>query len=276
MERNHNSAHVEHLDGVVCSLLQQHGAGHHRLYDSGAAGNSAPDAEADSPDAADERTAAPDAGNPGTLQRRPRPGIPGNHEVVPGVGSQPHRLPWSPGCTASHPDWPLSSPHPDSLYQAGRPGGTVSEALLLDNLCTHPLGGPAERQIPLAKPGRAGPLSRSAANPGGGFHLGAAKNDDDPLTGPAPAIQPKHDALDDSHFPGILFSPVAQRPAPLLDCVQYNRRGYPVFHYRLGAVVPVDPPVGFGVQPAGPVRRKRFGVRGDGKRWSQSNEPPEP
>jgi YidC/Oxa1 family membrane protein insertase len=102
------------------------------------------------------------------------------------------------------------------------------------------------------------------------------KNDNDPLSGPAPAIQSKHDALDDSHIPGILLSAVAQRTSPLLDYFQCYRRGHSVLYNRLGAVVPTDSQVGLGSKPADPVRRRRHGVRGERERWNPSNEPPEP
>ena len=94
------------------------------------------------------------------------------------------------------------------------------------------------------------------------------KDDHDPLAGPPPAVQSDHDALDDSHIPGILLTPVAQRSPALLDCFQYNWRRHPVLHNRLGAVVPTDSQVGSGAKQADPVRRLKLGDRGDRRRWT--------
>lgn len=256
MERSNNPPHAQHPYGVVRSLFPQHGAGHHRLHDPGPGLDDAPDPEADSPDAAHERTAAPDEGDPGPLQRGPGPRLPGNHETVPGIRGKPHRVPRSPGGAAADIDRPVQGPNSDPLHQTGRPGGPVPEVVPLDNLRTDPFRRSVERYLPLAEAGRAGSLSRSAAHTGGCDHLCAAKDDNDPLSGSPTAIQSKHDAVDDSHIPGVLLVAVAQRASALLDCFQCNRGRHPVLYNRLGAVVPPDSQVGAGSKPAGPVRRE--------------------
>lgn len=263
MERSNYPPHAQHPDGVVRNLLQQHGVSHHRLHHPGAVGNPATDIEASSPNAAHERTAAPHAGNSGTTQWRPGPRFPGNNEALPRVRRKSDWLPGSPGCAASNSDWSVPGVDSDPVHQAGRPDGPFTEAVPLDYLCSNPLCRPLERQLFVAETGRTGSFSHCAAHTGGRNHLRAAKDDNDPLSGSAPAIQSKHDAVDDSHFPGVLLPAVAQRSSPLLDCIQCYRRGHPVFHHRLGAVVPTDPQIGSGSKPADPVRRRRHGIRGE-------------
>ncbi len=244
-------------------MLQQHGTGHHSLYHPGAAGDAAAYVEANPANAPDERTAAADAGNPGPVQRRPLPHFPGNHAPLPGVGRQPGGMPWPPGRAASHSYWAFPRSDSDPLHQARRPGGAVAKALFMDYLRADSFGRPPQRQVPVAEPGGAGPFTHNFAHPGGCFHVGPAEDDHDPVPGPQAAVQPDHDALDDSNFPGILLTAVAQRFAALLDSFKCNRRGYPVFHHRLGPAVPVDSQVSPGSNSADSIRRERVGFRGD-------------
>ena len=268
LERNNHTPHAQHLDGVVRAVFQQHGAGNHSFHGPGEACNPAADAEANSPDAANERTATPHAGNPGTSQRRPGQGFAGNDAPVPGVRCQSHRLPRAPGSTVAHPHRPVPGLDSDPVHEARRPGRAIAETLPLDHLRPNSFRRSLERHFSLAEAGRTGPFSRSAAHIGGRVHLGAAKDDNDPLPGSPPAVQSNHDALDDSHIPGILLTPVAQRSSALLDCFQYNWRRHPVLYNRLGAVVPTDSQVGSGAKQADPVRRLRRGDRGDRRRWT--------
>ena len=268
LERNNHTPHAQHLDGVLRAVFQQHGAGDHSFHDPGEAGYPAIDPEANSPDAANERTATPNAGNSGTLQRRPGQGFTGNDAAVPGVRCQPHRLPGPPGSAVADTHRAVPGLDSDPVHETGRPGGVITETLPVDYLRPHSFRRSPERHLPLAEAGRTGPFSRSAAHIGGRVHLGAAENDHDPLAGPPPAVQSDHDALDDSHIPGILLTPVAQRSPALLDCFQYNWRRHPVLHNRLGAVVPTDSQVGSGAKQADPVRRLKLGDRGDRRRWT--------
>ncbi len=276
MERDNNSAHAQHLDGVVCRLFQQYGPGNYRLYHSGAAGNFAFNPEADSPNAPDERIAAQDAGDSGTPQRRPESHFPGDHEALPGVGSKPGRLPGAADSAAPHPDWAVPGVDSNPFYQARGPGRAFPKAVSLDNLCADSFGSAPERPILVAEVGRAGSLSRRLAHIGRCLYLGTAENDHDPFAGSTPAVQPEYDALDDPYFPGLFLPAMAQWTAPVLDCVQCNRRRDSILHNRMGALVPVDTQVGRGIAPAIPVSRKQVGFRGDRERWSQSREPPEP
>ena len=95
------------------------------------------------------------------------------------------------------------------LHQAGRPGRAFPETIFLDYLRPDPLGSAAQRRFSLVEPGRAGPLADNFSLAGGCFYLGAAEDDDDPIARPAAAVQPKHDALDDSHISGVLFLAMA-------------------------------------------------------------------
>ena len=70
------------------------------------------------------------------------------------------------------------------------------------------------------------------------LHLGTAEDDHDPLPGPATAVQPEHDAVDDTAVPGRILPGMAQRVAPLLDSLQHHWDLHPVFHHRLGTPVP--------------------------------------
>jgi len=81
----------------------------------------------------------------------------------------------------------------------------------------------------------------SHADPGGGHHLGAAEDDADAFPGSASAIEPNDDVVDDAHLPWSILPGLAQRTAPLLGGFQPHRHHDPVFHHRLGAIVPAVP-----------------------------------
>lgn len=155
---------------------------------------------------------------------------------------------------APHPHRPIPGPDPDSLYQPGRPGGPVQQALLLDNLCPHSRGRPPEPQFPLDEPGRARPHHVCVAGPGGCIYLGAAEDDHDPVHRSQATVYPDHDAVDDAPLPGGFLPGLAQRTAPVLDNFQPHRHHHPILHHGLGTPFPAVPQAhsGSGVGPDQP------------------------
>ena len=111
----------------------------------------------------------------------------------------------------------------------------------VDYLCANPFGGAGQQHLPLARSQPAGPVAHRHADPGGRYHLGAAENDADAVSGPASTVQPNDDVVDDAHFPGSILPGLAQRTSPLLGGFQPHRHRDPVFHHRLGALVPAVP-----------------------------------
>ena len=70
---------------------------------------------------------------------------------------------------------------------------------------------------------------------GGGGGGGPAENDIHALGGPAPAVHPVNDALDDAHHARPSQHDLPQRPCPLLGGIERGGRIHPVSNHRLGA-----------------------------------------
>ena len=219
LDRDNHPAHAQQPGGVVCNLFQQHGHCHHRVYDSGAAVDPSLDLETSPSDAVYEPAPAQDEGNSGAFQGRPGPGIPGDHEDVPGGRGQPSWLPGAPGGPDAHSDWPVPGVDSDPIHQPGRPGGPVGKALLMVSLLAHLRSSASEPHVSGHEPW-CGPPNARFSDPRlfrGWLDLGPAKDDHDAHHRPQTAVQPEHDVVDDARIPGGLFHGVAQRVATVLD-----------------------------------------------------------
>ena len=244
--RADHSAHAQHPAGVVCVLLLPDGRCHHRVHRAGTRGDHTPDCASVAANARHDGHAAPGPRNPATLRGRPSANLPGDHAALPRKRGEPNRLSGPVDSADAHPDRFVPGPDPYAVQQPGRLGEAFGQAVFLDHLRPDPFGGAGQQHLPLARPQSAGPVAHSYAHFGRCDHLGAAENDADAVSGPASAVQPNDDVVDDAHFPWSILPGLAQRTAPLLGGFQPHRHHDPVFHHRLGAVVPAVPTTGAG------------------------------
>ncbi len=241
MGRGDHPAHAQHLAGVVRAVLFPDGYRHHRVHRAGSGGDHPAYHQAAAADARDDRHAAPGPRNPAALRGRPPADFPGDHAVVPRERRQPHWLPGPVDRSDAHSDRPVPGVDPHPVQQPAGYCKAFRALVPVDYFCADPFGGAGQQHLPLARSQPAGPVAHRHANPGGRYHLGAAENDADAVSGPASTVQPNDDVVDDAHFPGSILPGLAQRTSPLLGGFQPHRHRDPVFHHRLGALVPAVP-----------------------------------
>ena len=166
---------------------------------------------------------------------------------------EPSRLSGSAHRADAHSHRPVPGTHSDPVQQSGRPGQSVRQTVHLDYLRTHSCGGAGQQHLPVAGLEPTRPVAHRHAHPGGGVHLGAAKDDADAVSGSASAIQPNHDAVDDAHIPGGILAGMAQRIAALLGGFQHLGYQHSVLHHRMGAALPTVPEARWGTGRSSPV-----------------------
>ena len=239
--RGNHQADAQHPAGVVRAVLFADGPGDNRVYRAGAGGDHPADGAAAAPDAGDDRATAQGSGDTGTLRRRPAAHIAGDDGAVSSERGESDRVPGAADCADAHTHRAVPGADSDVVRQPGRPGEAFGQAVLVDYLRADSRGGSGEQPIPVdgLEPSR--PVAHRDAGAGGGNHVGAAKDDADAVAGPASAIQPDNDAVDDAHIPGGVFAGMAQRLAAVLGGFQPHRHRNSVLYYRLGAVVPPVP-----------------------------------
>ena len=254
LERGHHPAHAQHPAGVVRAVLFPDGNGDNRVHRAGAGGDHPADGAPAAADALHDRATAQGTGDSGTPRRRPAAHIAGDDGAVSSERRESDWLPGAADCADAHTNRAVPGADFDVVQQPGRPGEPFRQAVLVAYLRADSRGDSREQRVSVDGLEPSGPVAGGDAGAGGGDHVGAAENDADALAGPASAVKPNDDAVDDAHIPGGVLAGMAQRIAAVLGSFQPDRHRHPVFHYRLGAAVPPVPAsrrAGSGTCPGG-------------------------
>lgn len=127
--------------------------------------------------------------------------------------------------------WTILGDHPGSAVAAGAAGETFPEPLHLAADGAHRRS--HQRRVPLASPWFRRPDARASGH-SGSQHLGTAKNDHDAVSKRTTTATGTNDDVDDACDVRLYCINGSQRLSRILDRIQHNSHGYPIFRNRMG------------------------------------------
>ena len=150
-------------------------------------------------------------------------------------------MPRSADSPDADPDRSLPGADTDAVQQPGGPGQSFGQTVPVDHVRSDPFGDTGQQRVPVDGPEPTGPVAHRDAGAGGRDDLGTTENDADAVAGSATAVKSNDDVVDDADLPGSVLPGLAERVAAVLGRVQPHRDRHTVFHYRLGAAIPIVP-----------------------------------